>query len=305
MNTITDTWRQLVRRRLWPVALLLVAALVAVPLKLAKAPEPAAVAAVPHTSKVQQGLPATFVSEADTSTATERRRVLGAAKDPFEPAPLQTAKKSAKAKATATPTPAAAPSTGSAGGTSGTTTVPPVATPPAPKKTYPLYSIKVRFGKVDGTMKTETLERLKALPSAATPVFVYLGVEDGGKTAVFMLTGAVTAQGDGKCDPSPADCQTLRLTKGETEFLNVTDTGTATDAQYQLDLVTVHTDTTTDVAKATASRAKASAAGTALVRKEALRQPLRYRYDKTTGTLHRLDSKSYKELLSSTKRASL
>ena len=47
MSFVTDTWRQLVRRRLWPVALLLLAALAAVPFVLAKDPEPAAVPAAP------------------------------------------------------------------------------------------------------------------------------------------------------------------------------------------------------------------------------------------------------------------
>ena len=41
MSFLTDIWRQLKERRLWPVALLLVAAIVAVPLVLAKDPEPA------------------------------------------------------------------------------------------------------------------------------------------------------------------------------------------------------------------------------------------------------------------------
>ena len=36
MTLITDTWRQLVERRLWPIALLLLAALVAVPVLLAQ-----------------------------------------------------------------------------------------------------------------------------------------------------------------------------------------------------------------------------------------------------------------------------
>ena len=43
MNTITEPLRALVRRKLWPVALLLVAALVAVPMLLAKQPEASAV----------------------------------------------------------------------------------------------------------------------------------------------------------------------------------------------------------------------------------------------------------------------
>ena len=39
MNVVTNTWRQLVRNKLWPVAVLLLAALVAVPVLLAREPE--------------------------------------------------------------------------------------------------------------------------------------------------------------------------------------------------------------------------------------------------------------------------
>ena len=34
-------------------------------------------------------------------------------------------------------------------------------------------------------------------------MLVYRGVEDGGKVAIFELTGDVDAQGDGTCDPDP------------------------------------------------------------------------------------------------------
>ena len=44
MSPVTDIWRQLVDRRLWPVAALLAAALPAVPVVLATHPEPAATA---------------------------------------------------------------------------------------------------------------------------------------------------------------------------------------------------------------------------------------------------------------------
>ena len=47
MNVVTTTWRQLVRRRLWPVALLLLAALVAVPVLLAREPAGARAARLP------------------------------------------------------------------------------------------------------------------------------------------------------------------------------------------------------------------------------------------------------------------
>ncbi len=39
MNALSTTWRQLVRRRLWPVAVLLVAALAAVPVLLSREAE--------------------------------------------------------------------------------------------------------------------------------------------------------------------------------------------------------------------------------------------------------------------------
>ncbi len=168
---------------------------------------------------------------------------------------------------------------------------------PTPAPTYPLYSINVGFGPSDTEIPTGTMERLTPLPSVESPIIVYLGVEDGGKVAVFMITGEVTAQGDGECDPSPEDCQTLRLRVGETEFLDIKGTGEETDAQYQLDLNKIHTKKTTDAAKAKASRAKAAKAGNELVRKEARRQPLRYSFDDESGTLHRLDTKSYKQLL--------
>src|SRR3954447_2377247 len=100
MNVLTQTWRQLVRRRLWPVALLLVAALVAIPVVLAKPatipPAPAdATAAAPVATPAQSYV---HLASADATTHTKRRRVLGASKDPFEPAPLPKAKKKHKAK---------------------------------------------------------------------------------------------------------------------------------------------------------------------------------------------------------------
>ena len=78
------------------------------------------------------------------------------------------------------------------------------------------------------------------LPDEEAPVLIYKGVEDGGKVAIFELTGVVDAQGDGKCEPTPEDCQYLKLRAGETEFITVTDTGDETDAQYQLDLVKIY-----------------------------------------------------------------
>ena len=270
MNLITDPFRSLVRKKLWPVALLLVAALVAVPFTLAKTPDEPIASAQPV--KKEEGLPATFVSVAEDGEVTERRRVLGVTKDPFAPAELdkktQAAIKKAKAKEKAAKDDSKSGSgSGSGdgakadskpGGASGgdTASEPPASDAPAPAKTYPLYSIKVRFGPVDAEQKSKTVERLAVLPSVEAPVLVYRGVEEGGKVAVFELTGSVTAQGDGGCEPSPEDCQILRLRAGETEFITVNDTGTETDAQYQLELVKIHTEKTTSKSESAKSLAR-------------------------------------------------
>lgn len=269
MNVLTQTWRQLVRRRLWPMALLLVAALVAVPVVLAKPGTPPA-APADATAAAPVATPAqSYVQLASDDSATQappRRRVLGAPKDPFEPAPLSKAKKAKKAEAaataTATPTATSTPdaSGGSTGG--GRTPAAPVATAtPAPVKRYPANSVQVRFGKTSGGgMVKSTLTRLETLPSASSPLAVFMGFVHGGKDAVFMLTGTVTAEGDGHCDPSPVSCETLLLRKGQTEFL--TFAGTKADGEYELDVNDIHA---TKSASASASALVTKATPTATV----------------------------------------
>ncbi len=66
-----------------------------------------------------------------------------------------------------------------------------------------------------------TLKRLDPLPDAENPSIIYLGVLEDGKTAVFLLDADVTPQGDGKCRPTPTDCQRLYLREGETEFFDI------------------------------------------------------------------------------------
>jgi hypothetical protein len=114
----------------------------------------------------------------------------------------------------------------------------PVATAtPAPVEHHPANSVQVAFGKTGTALDKSTLTRLQTLPSSS-PLIVFMGFHKGGKVAEFMLTGDVTAEGDGTCSPSVSSCETLLLHKGETEFL--TFAGTAADGEYQLDLRDLH-----------------------------------------------------------------
>jgi hypothetical protein len=245
MNVIADTWRGLVQRRLWPLAVLLVAALAAVPFLLAKKPASAATADVPVAQAAAKGDDASssFVTldAASEDGTVKRRRVLGIAKDPFAPAPPPKKKnnKSAK-KAEATPTAVPAPS----GGSQAPPSSPPAGPVPTatPGTTVPKGSIKVNFGTVDSDLAELTLAKLEPLPSDDDPVLVFEGLE--GSKAVFSVPGLVTGQGDGTCDPDPSNCSTVKLHAGDTEFITITDADDNKQTQYQLELLKVYTHKT-------------------------------------------------------------
>ena len=256
MSPLTDIWRQLVRRRLWPVALLLVAAIAAIPVLLAKDPEVTPTAAPPAAPAVAASelAEAPIVTVADGSTRQPGRTVLGKPRDIFASTAKKpkTPKADEKASGGATPAPAAPPA-------------PPAA--PAPKpKTYPLYSLKVRFSSGGQAVKGYLPVRA-ALPSTDNPLIIYLGLLDDHKTAVFMLDSTIEAIGDGECNPTPENCETVRMREGDTMFFDVIgEDGTAVGQQFQIDLLDINKKQTTDAAKSARSARLAKVASASSVR---------------------------------------
>ena len=266
MNVVTSTWHQLVNRRLWPVAVVLLVALVAIPVVLARDPEAAEVPAPAPVggTNVDDSLATPVVAEAAAEDRDRRRRVLGVRKDPFKPAPVKTPEPTTQQ--------ATAPNTGGSrtrvhsdddqaavvpGEQRGEQPSPsplpypiPGATAPQ-KKTYPANSVIVRFGDA----KSDSLERM-LLPKLAplggegedeTPVLIYMGLTKDGKRAKFLVEASVEVDGDGVCKPHPSSCEAVELAVGETEFLDVFDPEAEVAegedpepvAQYQLDLVDI------------------------------------------------------------------
>jgi len=236
---------------------------------------------------------------------TKRRRVLGARKNPFEPAPVKLAQPARTTTRTVTQEPIQESPESTGGSTVGSgpvtgspslPTAPPVLTPTEPKRTYELYSLTVRFGNATSeTLDRMHLGRLKALPSVDEPVLVYLGVSGDKKTAIFMVDSNVVAQGDGSCRPHPSNCETIHLQEGETEFFDVVDEAGNVTAQYQLDLIDIKQRKTASAAEARKARAKASAAGRVIVDgRISAEGPLHYRYDVKTGTVKKLVAKAFK-----------
>jgi hypothetical protein len=245
MNVVTTTWQQLVRRRLWPVALLLLAALAAVPFVLASEPAPVAPAAAPvPVSSADDELAEPVVAKVAAEDRTRRRRVLGARKDPFEPAPAPK-KKTAKTASTAKPAPQSeskggAPTTSSDGGGTSVPSVPPVTEPSLPDP--PAGSVTVRFGDATSDeLPSGWLTKLRPLPDSDAPLLVYMGLTKNGKKAKFLVDATLTPTGDGTCKPHPSSCETILLGRGETEFFDAVDPETGEpSAQYQLDLVAIN-----------------------------------------------------------------
>lgn len=322
-EALQNVWRELVQRRLLPVAVMLVGALVAVPFLLAKDPAPVPAApAVPSASSAQQSgaeLDDPVVSLVTDGTPAKRRRVLGYRKNPFQPAAapkVKAAQTETTSSEATTPTGDAAKddSTGGSSSPAGSPSEPTPAAPVVPDsntdkpaRKYELYSLTVRFGASESdSLEKMNLPRLKALPSADDARLVYLGPGKDGKSAVFMVDAALESQGDGTCDPSPANCETIELREGETEFFDVLDESGSSTAQYQLDLLDIKRSSTASAAKAKQARAKASKAGKrALLAHTAGSGPLRYRYDTTSGTVQKLPKRVYKALLAKSARAAL
>jgi hypothetical protein len=297
MNVLAAPFRQLIERRLWPVALLLVAALAAVPVLLAKdassdAPVPTPLA----SAEADAGTTTTLVTASDPAQADEVRKVLGARKDPFRPDRI------AKAAATATATPAASGSgsgssgsstttptgSGSTGGGATTPTTPVVTTPATPKKTYDTYSLEVAFGDSSSpALNHREVKRLTGLP-AGSPAVLYLGLLDDHKTAVFLVSDGVKVQGDGDCEPSVDSCQTLRMKAGDTVFL--TKPG---GKQYELDLIKVHARKTTSASAAAKAKSSEAKGGRDTLR-DNLDRVGRYRYSERSGALKLLTGRAWK-----------
>jgi hypothetical protein len=261
MNAVKSTWSQLVSRRLWPVAILLVAALAAVPFLLAKQPEvpvPPVVSTDNLTTEADDAIAEPVVAEVLPEDRSRRRRLLGQRKDPFRPAPpAKKAKAEGKdSEQQQSDSKPQQPSggdekpaeSGGGGGSSAPAPAPAPAEPVAPKKYFSPGTIIVRFSDPNsGQAAKFAIKKLQPVPDDELPLLVYMGLTKDGKRAKFLVDASVEVDGDGKCRPHPSNCETVELAVGETEFLDVIDPEAPEDAdaedriaaQFQLDLVDI------------------------------------------------------------------
>lgn len=276
-----NVFQDLVERRLWPVALVLVLALVAIPVLLSHpaSTEPGASPVAPATAPAT-GTDTSLsafqpVVNTEGSKSSEIRKSLRgfSTKDPFK---VQGLPKVGASSGQLTAAPAAETATGTTTGTTtGTGTTASTGTSGSgqstsgsgdstgsnPTLTYFTYTVDVRFGKADNLDK-KNLERFRALPSSENPVVVFMGVKTDGETAVFLVSSATGTTGEGNCEPDDT-CTFLYMKKDQQQSFEAVDENNQV-VTYVLKLLKVNVEETkAPQSKNSSSSSKASKASRA------------------------------------------
>jgi hypothetical protein len=240
--SLLDVWADLRARRLVPVAALLVAGLVAVPLLLSKkSEEPAAPPAQPAAQdpadqpKGPEALAQVRLDEFAVGSGSS----LDAfdVSNPFAPPAKVVA--AAQQDADGAPTAGGEAAPGTTGGTdTGATDTGGTGTGGTgtgdtgtgdtgdqgggeTKTTEYTYVIDATFWVNGRKRKIEGMEKLDMLPNEAAPLLILMGATENGGNAVFLVDSTLSTAGEGKCKPSRDDCAFLYLGAGsEQEFTN-------------------------------------------------------------------------------------
>jgi hypothetical protein len=317
MSVLTNMIKELRERKLWPIAIVLIVALVAVPLLLSKKAPTNLVTPQPNT-----GLPystGSALPSITVQTAQGTSKLVGRGRDPFTPqhvatiaatsatpptttaaaggaastvsTPVTGATGTASGSAgtgssTASPAPSspASPSTPSTPSTPATTPKPPA---PAPSGLRPKQSYQVSLAITTsggGINTVDPLERLSVLPSPQQPLLVELGVLQGGKRVLFAVQPGAAVSGPGTCTPGPIDCEVLSLAPGQTEGISKqTATGAAPVALFSVNSISAAEHPS--VSAANAARRTGFGLGRKLLANTALSAVSLFQYDPSVGAV--------------------
>ena len=94
--------------------------------------------------------------------------------------------------------------------------------------------IDVAVGVQGDLHNRKNVKPLTILPNAAAPVLAFLGTDEAGKRAAFVVSSDVASVGgDGACVPSPSNCLYITLEKGESATLDYTPDGQTYELRLQ------------------------------------------------------------------------
>jgi hypothetical protein len=308
MSFLTAIIADLREKRLWPVAVVLALALVAIPVLVSKA-APTTPVAPPADAAAQAGAsaaPGTAVPAVSVDNTQTHSLPAGRARDPFAQQQVpSTSSRTPTTRSTGTgTTTTSGSSTGGAttsGGT-GSATTPTTSTPtsttptpitptvtPAPAlaglTATQSYHVAFAITNSAGGLDTiDPLERLSVLPSKRQPLLVELGVLKGGSRVLFAVQPGTVLSGPGTCTPGPIDCEILSLARNQTEALS-TQSPTGVIAIAQFDVTAINTVEHSSVAAAGRVRRMASAAGRDLLSTSPLSTLSLFQYEPSLGAV--------------------
>jgi len=308
MSVPRNMFKELVDRKLWPIALVLVIALVAVPVLLTKKAPTDIVTPpsgpLPYSSGTT--LPAISVQ-----TAPGNSNLGGKGRNPFTPQHAAATSTTAVVASVTTPsTGTTTTSTGSTGvsttgssggsGTSSSTSSSSAGSTPAPTSTTPApapkpapagltstqaYHMSLAITTANGGVNTiDPLERLSILPSKQQPMLVQLGVLQGGHSVLFAVEPGTVVSGAGACTPGPIDCEILSLNPGQTEGISKqTASGSTPVALFSVNSISA--DNYPSAAAANKARQTASNVGRELLNRSPLSAISLFQYDPSVGAV--------------------
>jgi hypothetical protein len=284
MNFFQPLINDLREKRLWPVVVVLIGALVAVPVLLAKpAPKPqpaiAAGGGVTTTSPVN-GLPVV-----ELASTPQFSHLPGPGRDPFTQQTTTTT--TSQTSSVSSSSGGATSTTGSHGSSSGTgsgaggggtgptsstttttqTTTSQTTAPVPPGLTSrESYAVALAFTTPDGGLNTiDPVQRLSPLPSTKQPLLLELGVLEGGSQVLFVVMPGTILSGPAKCLPGKVDCQLISLAPNQIESLYTTGTSGAIHVS-DFAVTSIRPVSHKSVAEANKARRQVSTAGQKLLR---------------------------------------
>ena len=289
MTVIQDLIADLREKRLWPVALLLIVALVAVPVVLSNSGGGSVpVAQIPPVGSSSAPVPA--LPAVSVTPTPSNAKLTGPERNPFtqqvkksssgpqggsstSSTPAETSSNNAKGSSSSSksssPSPSGSVSSGSSTvpATTPTPTTPATTLPPAPTTLTDTQAYHVNLSLTNssgGADAIDGVERLSLVPSPRLPLLIELGVLRGGRRVLFALAPGTMGEGPGLCTPGPVNCQILSLAPNQIEGVATKQaSGAVTGALMAVTAITA--DNYPSAAAADRARQAESAAGRRLL----------------------------------------
>jgi hypothetical protein len=304
MNMFKNVINDLREKRLWPLAIVLLVALIAVPLLVSNSSSPSPRASIPPPAVP----PAPGLPVVSAVAVPSHSHLTGRSRDPFSGSGTST---TVTATSTTTATSSTTnntssttntTSTTSSGSTSSSGTTAPQSTSaqpqsivppgtPAPKPVPPtlnvdeVYHVTLAITNSSGGLDTvDPLERLTVLPDDHHPLLVELGVLKGGHRVLFAVQPGAIVNGPATCTPGPIDCEILSLAPDQTEGLSVQSAG-GTNSVALFAVTGISTDKLSSASAADQARKKESAAGRAVLNGSPLSALSLFRYEPSLGAV--------------------